>query len=150
MISTGNCFACGRPGHWAADCDKRSCPKCTVRLDKHTQAGLIECAWHGHPCTACGNPPHPDYAAGRCDRYAHPSDTAEARHLRSITPWHRNSDPDTWHTVPGLDSPAPVYTGAPASPPKDPGRHRALAAEQVAEARAARFADITSPAAPHS
>jgi hypothetical protein len=85
------CFKCGRAGHWAAACDSQPCGKCRVRLDWHTGAGLIECAWRGHPCLSCGHPPHPDYADGRCDRYTHPSDTPADRDIRLRTAWLRDN-----------------------------------------------------------
>ena len=103
------CFNCHRPGHWAKDCDKQPCPKCSVALDLHTEAGIIECAWRGYPCTACGCPPHPDMIdtdksltlatvpAVCCLRYTHPLDTQADQAIRLRTAWHRNADPDTFY-----------------------------------------------------
>lgn len=120
MSALENCYKCGRWGHWAAQCDRQPCPKCLVRLDRHTRAGLVECAWRGHACQNCANPPHPDGAPGRCARYTHPEDTDTARGLRAVTPWRRNSDPATWYTVPGFDEPrVALYVGPPALPPRD-------------------------------
>jgi hypothetical protein len=106
------CFRCNRYGHWAKDCDRQPCPKCAVPMDWHTAAGITECAWRGQPCTGCGYPPHPDgrpwgylplygdVMTQRCGRYAHPLDTAEDREIRQVTPWRRDSDPDTWYAKP--------------------------------------------------
>jgi len=91
------CFNCGRPGHWAKDCDRQACPKCQYAIDRHTQAGMIECAWRGPACKTCQNPPHPDRAPDRCQRYDHPSDTDQARGLRALSAWHRDADPDTFY-----------------------------------------------------
>ena len=94
------CFKCQRPGHWAANCPEGQCPKCQVRLDLHTDAGITECAWRGPRCENCGYPPHPDSAAGRCGRYEHPSDTQRDRDVRSRTAWHRSADPDAFYRRP--------------------------------------------------
>jgi hypothetical protein len=63
----------------------------------HTQLGVIECAWRGQPCVSCGQPPHPDGAAGRCASYSHPSDSQRDRGLRAVSAWVRGADPDSFY-----------------------------------------------------
>ncbi len=94
------CFNCGRPGHWAKDCDRQACRKCMAPMDLHTEAGIIECAWRGPACGGCGQPPHPDHAPGRCARYTQLYDTQADRDIRLRTPWHRDADPDTFYRSP--------------------------------------------------
>ena len=103
------CFNCQRSGHWAKECPLGACPKCQVRLDLHTQAGMVECAWRGCPCTNCGCPPHPDStraarsltlntpSAEFCRRYEHPDDSEQDRGVRALTDWHRDADPGTFY-----------------------------------------------------
>ena len=95
------CFNCHRPGHWAKDCDRSACPKCGVPRDRHTEAGITECAWRAGPCVNCGQPPHPDGAPYRCDRYENPADTLADWQIRLVTPWHRMADPDTFYQMTG-------------------------------------------------
>lgn len=147
------CFKCGRPGHWAADCDSRACLKCEIRLDWHTEAGRTECAWRGYACTGCGQPPHPDWAAGRCARYIHPLDTVEDRAIRQATAWHRDNTADCYCPAPNAageggfrsrgkrypDIPPPYpYVYAPVAAEKVVRELGDIASQQVSESRAAR------------
>lgn len=91
------CYKCGRPGHWARDCHAQPCPRCAVPASRHTGLGTIECAWRGEPCATCGHPPHPDWAPGRCPRYASPSDTDADRAVRAASDWARDEDPDLFY-----------------------------------------------------
>ena len=108
---------CGGTG-----CGKNRCDQCGIPRAHHTDAGRVECAWRGQPCTTCGKPPHPDWHIGRgadyhhpsdadipaarrnlmpgperCERYAHPDDTPERRAIRESTPWRRMADPGTFY-----------------------------------------------------
>jgi hypothetical protein len=58
---------------------------------------MLECAWRGQGCVTCSHPPHPDNAPNRCQRYTHPSDTAQDRALRAGSSWYRDGDPDTFY-----------------------------------------------------
>jgi Zinc knuckle len=121
-MGTGVCYNCKRPGHWAKDCDKSECPKCLVRLDRHTEAGILECAWRGPRCTTCNRPPHPDGAPGRCARYTHSGDTEADQYIRRNMPWHRSADPDSFYRHPG--DPIPLQGPDPAGS-LDPWRNQA-------------------------
>lgn len=125
------CFKCHRPGHWAKDCDTRPCPKCRVGLHLHTEAGIVECAWRGRPCSGCGFPPHPDGAPGRCTSYSSDEDTAAGRELRSRTAWHRSADPDSFYRRGSHIPPAGP------DPAGDLGPWRARAEELMANAATA-------------
>jgi hypothetical protein len=122
----------------------RFCPRCNIPVHQHTQAGLIECAWRGYPCLNCGQPPHPDYAPGRCDRYTHPADTLAGREIRGRTPWRRDARGPfyVWrhcnhrrHDRPETEDPRRVYEikwPEPYRPPRSDDELQRMAAEQAA------------------
>ena len=125
-----------------------TCLRCAMPLHQHTQAGLIECAWRGYPCEVCGQPPHPDNAEGRCARYQNVYDTDRERQLRAITPWSRDAAGPFYvyrhcshrhHGRPEANPESKIHDiNWPKPTRRDENDLQRIAAEQVAQARAAR------------